>query len=153
MNCYEKTVDIEGKNYLIKIWDTAGQEKFAVMARSYYQRAHGMIVACAIDNRSSFENMKTWLNSVKENAETGVQIILIANKCDLDMREVSKQEITAKAESLGIEFFETSAKSNINIDEAFQKIIDKVFKSVYSKTTGITVGNTNDPSTSGKCCK
>ena len=107
MNCYEKTVDIEGKNYLIKIWDTAGQEKFAVMARSYYQRAHGMIVACAIDNRSSFENMKTWLNSVKENAETGVQIILIANKCDLDMREVSKQEITAKAESLGIEFFET----------------------------------------------
>ena len=58
MNCYEKTVDIEAMNYLIKNCDSVGQEKLAIMARSYYRRAHGMIVACAINNRSSYENNK-----------------------------------------------------------------------------------------------
>ena len=56
MNCYEKTVDIEAMNYLIKICDTVGQEKLTIMARSYYRRAHVMMVACAINNRSSYEN-------------------------------------------------------------------------------------------------
>ena len=87
-------MEIENKKYQIKIWDTAGQEKFAVMAKNYYKRAHGMIIACAINNRSTFDNLRIWLNSVKEKAESEIQIILIANKCDLEEeREVKKKLI------------------------------------------------------------
>ena len=112
-----------------------------------------MIIACAINNRPSFENLKTWLNSVRENAESEIQIILIANKCDLEEeREVRKEEIKAKADNLGIEVFETSAKSNTNIDEAFDKIIDKVFKAIYSKPVGIILEDTEGRAHSGKSC-
>jgi small GTP-binding protein len=137
------------------VWDTAGQEKFAVMAKSYYKRAHGMIIACAINNRSSFENLRTWLNSVKENAESEIQIILLANKCDLEEeREVKKEEIKSKADDLGIEFFETSAKTNTGIDEAFDKVIQKVFKVIYSKPKGIELNDNNEgrAMSGSKCC-
>ena len=147
-------VDIENKKYQIKIWDTAGQEKFAVMAKNYYKRAHGMIIACAINNRSTFDNLRVWLNSVKEKAETEIQIILIANKCDLEEeREVKKEEIKSKADELGIEFFETSAKTNFGVDEAFDKIIHKVFRAVYSRPIGLTLDDKIEERTmSGKKC-
>ena len=129
---YEKIVDLEDKKLLIKVWDTAGQEKFAVMAKSYYQRAHGMIIACAINNQRSFENLKTWLNSIKESAEENVQVILIANKCDLESeREVKTQDIAKRANEWNIEFFETSSKENINIDDSFNMIIKKVYQNLY----------------------
>ena len=144
---------------MIKVWDTAGQEKFAVMAKSYYKRAHGMIIACAINNRGTFENLRTWLNSVRENAEAEIQIILIANKCDLEEeREIKKEEIKSKADELGIEFFETSARTNYNVDEAFDKIIQKVYKSVYDnpsdKPVGIVLDGSSKKASSGRrCCK
>jgi len=51
-------IEIDNNLLHIKIWDTAGQEKFASIAKSYYQRAHGMIVTCALDNRKSFTNLR-----------------------------------------------------------------------------------------------
>lgn len=125
------------------------------MAKSYYKRAHGMIIACAINNRSSFENLRVWLNSVKEKAESEIQIILLANKCDLEEeREVKKEEIKGKADELGIEFFETSAKTNLGVDEAFDKIIDKVFRAVYSRPLGVTLDDKKENRTmsGNKCC-
>jgi small GTP-binding protein len=153
VECYDKDKYIENKKYLIKIWDTAGQEKFAVMAKSYYQRAHGLVLACAINNKNSFNNLKNWLNSIKENTVAeSIQLIIIANKCDLnDEREVSTEEIAKKAKELNVEYFETSAKENINIDEAFNTIVDKVFKNVYNKPKGFDL---NKGSSGGKkgCC-
>lgn len=158
MECYEKDKYMNNKKLLIKIWDTAGQEKFAVMAKSYYQRAHGIIVTCALNNKNSFYNLKNWLNSIKDNTQAeNIQLIIIANKCDLvDEREVLKSEIEAKANELNVEFFETSAKENINLDEAFNTIIDKVFNNVYKRQKGFDLGNNsngnNSGGGSGKCC-
>jgi small GTP-binding protein len=155
VECYEKDKYIDNKKLLIKIWDTAGQEKFAVMAKSYYQRAHGIIVACALDNKGSFYNLRNWLNSIKDNtAEESIQLIIIANKCDLTAdREVQKSEIEAKAKEIKAEYFETSAKENINIDEAFNTIIEKVYKNVYSRPKGFDLNNGGNNSTeSKKCC-
>jgi small GTP-binding protein len=156
VECYDKVKFIEDKKYQIKVWDTAGQEKFAVMAKSYYQRAHGIIVTCALNNRNTFYNLKNWLNSIKENTDTDtIQLIILANKCDLkDEREVETSEIADKARELGIEYFETSAKENIEIDEAFNKIIDKVFNAVYNKERGISLnsGQNSKSNDSGKRC-
>lgn len=156
MECYEKDKYIDNKKLLIKIWDTAGQEKFAVMAKSYYQRAHGIILTCALNNKGSFYNLRNWLNSIKENtAEESIQIIIIANKYDLaEEREVSKEEIEAKAKEINTEYFETSAKENINIDEAFNTIIEKVFKNVYIKKKGFDLNSSGGHSSDSgkKCC-
>jgi small GTP-binding protein len=150
---YEKIKTIDNKKIQVKIWDTAGQEKFAAIAKSYYQRAHGIILTCAINNKKSFNNLRTWLNSIKDTVnEENIQLIIIANKCDLEHeREVPKSEIAEKAKELDIEYFETSAKDNTNIDEAFDTITNKVYNKVYNKSVGINLskGNKKD---SG-CCK
>ena len=158
MECYEKDRYIDNKKLLIKIWDTAGQEKFAVMAKSYYQRAHGIIITCACNNKGSFYNLKNWLSSIKDNTQTeSIQLIIVANKCDLvEEREVLKEEIENKAKELQVEYFETSAKENMNIDEAFNTIIEKVYKNVYNPQKGFELGkdssNSNSSGISKKCC-
>ena len=153
--CYEKDKFIDDKKYLIKIWDTAGQEKFAVMSKSYYQRAHAIIITCAINNRNSYFNLKNWLNSIKDNTMAdSIQMIIIANKCDLGHdREVSTEELKEKADELNIEYFETSAKENIKIDEAFDTVVKKVFNNIYKRQKGFDL-NKNNGEFSGKkgCC-
>ena len=115
------------------------------MAKNYYQRAHGIVLTFALDKRSSFNNLKNWLNSIKENTSQEIPIIIMANKKDLvESREVPEEEIIEKANDLNVQYFETSAKENINIDEAFEKIIEKVFDSVYlSKTKGFDLDDKN----------
>jgi small GTP-binding protein len=153
--CYEKDKFIDDKKYLIKIWDTAGQEKFAVMSKSYYQRAHAIIITCAINNRNSYFNLKNWLNSIKDNTMAdSIQMIIIANKCDLSHeREVSSEELKEKADELNVEYFETSAKENIKIDEAFDTVVKKVFNNIYKRQKGFDL-NKNSGEFSGKkgCC-
>jgi small GTP-binding protein len=153
---YDKIVTYDDKDYLYKVWDTAGQEKFRVMARNYYQKAHGMILTCAINNRSSFENLRVWINALKDNVGLDrIQLIVIANKCDLDNeRCVSTEEIQQKANELGVEYYETSAKSGKGIDEAFDTIFRKVFLSVYKlegKGFSLNGDKNNNPSDS-HCC-
>jgi len=141
---------------LIKIWDTAGQEKFASITKNYYQRAHGMIVTCALDNRKSFTNLKNWLYSIKENnTNNELPIVIVANKCDLDeTREIRKEEIFCLSKEWNTNSFETSAKNGINVDEAFDYIINKIYKSIYKKSESF---NINEKTTEGNkkvsCCK
>lgn len=128
------------------------------MARSYYQKAHGMILTCAINDRESFINLRVWLGALKENVGIdSIQLIIIANKCDLeDEREVSTDEIKQKASQLGIEYFEASAKTGEGIDTAFNTILKKVYSSVY-KTNGFLLeqDTSRDQSVSilSRCCK
>jgi GTPase SAR1 family protein len=108
------------------------------MAKNYYQRAHGIILTFALDKRSSFNNLKNWLNAIRDNTTQEIPLIIMANKKDLvDTREVPEEEIIEKAKELNVLYFESSAKENIMIDEAFDKIIKMVYDSVYvSKTKG-----------------
>lgn len=126
------------------------------MAKSYYQRAHGIILACAINNRNSFYNLKNWLNSIKENTQADtIKLIILANKCDLEEeREVKTEEVESRAKDLNVEFYETSAKENINIDIAFNSIIDQVFKNVYNKPKGFNLGDEgeNEGGEKKRCC-
>lgn len=154
---YDKVIRYNEKDFLFKVWDTAGQEKFRVMSRSYYQKAHGMILTCAINNRDSFNNLRIWLNALKESVgfdNNNIQLIIIANKIDLEgEREVQEDEIKQKADDLGIEYFETSAKTGKGIDEAFDTIFKKVYKSIYNKKGfGLEEMGKGDQSGSS-CCR
>jgi len=114
-----------------------------------------MVVTCALDNRQSFNNLRNWMNSIRENSTNDdLPIILIANKSDLvDNREVQKHELQALANEWKIEFYETSAMSGTNIEPAFDKLINKIYNTIYKKDQGFSVNSSSEVKPKEKCCK
>ena len=88
-----KTMTKNEKQLKVQIWDTAGQEKYRAMASSYYRGASGVLIIFDITKRSSFENVTTWLDEVRNQSKEGVEAVLIGNKSDLqNQRTVSQEE-------------------------------------------------------------
>jgi len=117
-----KIIDIEDKQIKLQIWDTAGQENFRSITRSYYRGAAGILLVYDTTRRDTFTNVNGWLEEVNHHAnqDRDKTIILIGNKCDLnEKREVSTEEGAAFAKTNGLLFLETSAKTGHNVDEAF----------------------------------
>ncbi|XP_010563920.1 PREDICTED: ras-related protein Rab-13 [Haliaeetus leucocephalus] len=118
-----RTVDIDGKKIKLQVWDTAGQERFKTITTAYYRGAVGIILVYDITDEKSFENIQNWMKSIKENASAGVERLLIGNKCDMEAkRKVQRDEAEKLAKEHGIRFFETSAKSSVNVEEAFSTL-------------------------------
>ena len=115
-----KTIDINGKSIKIQIWDTAGQEAFQAITRTYYKGAIGALLVYDITRRETFTHATKWLDDVRTNSSKNVTVILIGNKKDLeDKRQVSYEEGEAFAKENGLMFLETSAKTAYNVVEAF----------------------------------
>nr|XP_033779469.1 ras-related protein Rab-13 [Geotrypetes seraphini] len=118
-----RTVDIEGKKIKLQVWDTAGQERFKTITTAYYRGAMGIILVYDITDEKSYENIQNWMKSIKENASAGVERLLLGNKCDIEnKRKVPMERAEKLAKEYGIRFFETSAKSSVNVEEAFNAL-------------------------------
>lgn len=75
-----------------------------------------MIIAFDLTNAESFEGVKTWMNSIYKHSDPSIAKVLVGNKFDLESeRVISKHEAQKIATEHGMEYFETSAKDNINI--------------------------------------
>jgi small GTP-binding protein len=117
----------DGKNYKIKICDTAGQERYRSLAINTIRRCDGIILMYSITNRNSFELISEWINNIYDLKDRETPIILIGNKCDLeDQRKVSREEGMNTAEKYKTTYFETSAKEGINVEEAIDELINKI---------------------------
>ena len=117
-----KILTLNDKNIKLQIWDTAGQERFKNITKNYFQSSDGFIVAYDITSRNSFVNVSTWLKEITNNAPEDTKKILIGTKCDLTNREVSTEEGQNLASENKMQFFETSAKNDINVKETFEAI-------------------------------
>ena len=118
-----KTFEIDSKKIKMQIWDTAGQERFKNIISSYYRGAHGILLLYDITDKDSFKNLNNWLIEIERNASKNVLRILIGNKCDLeDKREISFNQGKEFADTYGLKFIETSAKKNLNVNEAFETL-------------------------------
>ena len=120
---------IQIKNEIIKLllWDTAGQEKFRSITEAYYRGSHGVLIVYDITDLKSFKNIKRWLSDIKSHALEDVQILLVGNKCDLiENRQVSYEQGKKLADDVGINFIETSAKTSMNVEEAFMMISTQI---------------------------
>eukprot|EP00331_Platyophrya_macrostoma_P032407 CAMPEP_0176455248 /NCGR_PEP_ID=MMETSP0127-20121128/30496_1 /TAXON_ID=938130 /ORGANISM="Platyophrya macrostoma, Strain WH" /LENGTH=143 /DNA_ID=CAMNT_0017844813 /DNA_START=208 /DNA_END=639 /DNA_ORIENTATION=+ len=103
----------------MQIWDTAGQESFRSITRSYYRGSIGALLVYDISRRETFENLAKWLT------------ILIGNKSDLtNEREVSYEEGEKFAKKNNLMFLETSAKTAHNVEQAFFQTAEEVLKKV-----------------------
>jgi len=118
-----KTIELEGKRIKLQIWDTAGQERFRTITTAYYRGAMGILLIYDITNEKSFQNIRGWMSNIEKHAADGVEKLLVGNKCDMQAeREVSIERGQSLADEFKIGFFEASAKTNLNVTEAFQFI-------------------------------
>ena len=122
-------------DYLIQIWDTAGQENFRSVTRAYYKASAVAMVVYDITKEESFQHIESWLRDCKELAPGTVILVLIGNKSDLeDQRVIAKERGEIFAKENNMVFLETSALNGNGIKEAFEKsiqIVDQKIRSGY----------------------
>lgn len=122
-----KTIELEDKIVKLQLWDTAGQERFRTITRSYYRNAHGVILVYDVTDQRSFESVRSWIHDVDRFAREDVPKLLVGNKTDLEEeRVVPTKEGQALADSLGMGFVETSAKSAAGVEEAFVGLASQI---------------------------
>ena len=114
-----RTVEVDGKVVKLQMWDTAGQEGFRTITSSYYRGAQGIVVVYGLDDKKSFENVKQWVEEIDRYAGEGVVKLLVGNKCDVEARQVTREEAEKFAEELKMRYMETSAKTGENVEETF----------------------------------
>lgn len=124
-----KTVNINGKRIKLQIWDTAGQERFHTITTSYYRGANGIMMVYDITNTKTFDSVTKWLSNVSDHASADVRKVLLGNKSDQEeKRMISTARGQEIAQANGIQFFETSAKDNVLITEAFLHLATEIFE-------------------------
>ena len=127
----EKNIEVEKKKLRIQIWDTAGQEEFKSITRTYYKNCVCAIIVYDITSRNSFNDITNWIEDCIQSSPKTVLMALIGNKSDLkESRVVSTEEGQELADKYGILFYETSAKDGTNIKEIFQKTGQKIYKNI-----------------------
>lgn len=161
-----------------EIWDTAGQERFASLAPMYYRNAQSALVVYDLTKPTSLVKAKHWVAELQRQASPGIVIAMVGNKLDLtnedtpaaeetsvrmdadtegegeaaqengDARKVSTKEGRDYAEEEGLLFFETSAKTGVNVQEVFTAIANAIPETQMKGTkspgaTGTGTGQTN----------
>eukprot|EP00512_Aurantiochytrium_limacinum_P004059 CAMPEP_0171495444 /NCGR_PEP_ID=MMETSP0958-20121227/6149_1 /TAXON_ID=87120 /ORGANISM="Aurantiochytrium limacinum, Strain ATCCMYA-1381" /LENGTH=216 /DNA_ID=CAMNT_0012029435 /DNA_START=433 /DNA_END=1083 /DNA_ORIENTATION=+ len=124
-----KTIQLDDKTIKLQIWDTAGQERFRTITTSYFRGAQGILLVYDVTDRGSFDNIANWMGQISNHAESNISKVLIGNKADVDPSErvVSTEEGQKLAQEFGIDnFFEASAKQDINVKQAFEAVAKHV---------------------------
>jgi len=129
------------KKMKLSLWDTAGQETYKSITRSYFRGASGALLVFDITRRSSFESVTQWLHDLRQIAEEGIVVILVGNKLDLaeqttgveggTKRAVTKEEAEdwCRRENI-VRYVETSAKSGEGVEKAFLEVAERIYQNI-----------------------
>lgn len=140
-----KKILIGGEVYYIELWDTAGQERFRTICDSYYKGASGFIATFDLTENKSYQNIhNVWIKNILTYGRQNAVSILIGNKSDSIINDLKINEdirISANeySKESGIKYFETSAKTGENIEDAFTYLIGAIIKKQYHLSTSNSI--------------
>lgn len=157
-----RVIDIGAEKVKLQIWDTAGQESFRSIARSYYRDAAGALLVFDLTRRESFGHLHRWLQEARQFANPGITITLVGNKADMNhKRVIQKEEAEHFARENGLMYVEASAKTALSVDDAFLETAKVIWEKLNSGS--ITFRSTHDADSvplggstnkgKGGCCK
>ncbi|XP_029991865.1 ras and EF-hand domain-containing protein [Sphaeramia orbicularis] len=155
-----KRMLVDGEKTSLQIWDTAGQERFRSIARSYFRKAHGVLLLYDVTSESSFLNVRAWVDQIQESSDEKIPMCVIGNKVDLrdELPEgscVSSSHGEKLAKAYSALFCETSAKEGTNVVEAVLHLAREVKKNVTLRrqsNSQVRLNQTNRMKTLNGCC-
>ncbi|KAJ3125051.1 hypothetical protein HK100_011017 [Physocladia obscura] len=125
---YRKKVSLDNQECFVDILDTAGQEEYAAIRDNYYRSGEGFLCVFSLCEQESFEHTQEFRDQicrVLDNEQ--IPFILVGNKCDLEnQRKVSARDGEARAKQWGCTYLEASAKTRVNVEEAFHVLMRKI---------------------------
>jgi len=143
------TTPQQQKHMKLSLWDTAGQETYKSITRSYFRGASGALLVFDITRRATFDSVTGWLHDLRQIAEEGIVVILVGNKSDLaasdaaktkskapdapekHKREVDVEEAEAWCKQNDVlRYVETSAKSGEGVEKAFLEVAERIFQNI-----------------------
>jgi len=138
---FTKSVTICNKTVKVRLWDTAGIERFFsgshVLSRRIIQ---GILLSFDITCRKSFAEVPKLMSVIRQYAKVDVIIYLVATKIDLVAeRKVSKEEIEKVAKEYNLKYFETSAKNNINVTETIEGLVADILLKDFRKVLPVWI--------------
>ncbi|KAJ3212289.1 Ras GTPase [Dinochytrium kinnereticum] len=122
---YRKQASIEGEPAVLDVLDTAGQEEYSAMREQYMRSGDGFLLCFSITSRSSFQEIHTFHQQIlRVKDRDWFPVVLVGNKADLEnQRAISVAEAREAAKNFGCVYLETSAKTRVNVDEAFYNLV------------------------------
>jgi len=129
VNISEKIIKYNDSLVEFIIWDVAGQAKFQMMRKHFYQSADAQILMLDLTRPKTFQNISSWYSDIEEHLGEKTPGLIIANKKDLiNDRNVSKEQIKDIEKKLNLNVLETSALTGENVDESFIKLAETLIK-------------------------
>ena len=151
-----KTVNIKNKEIKLKIWDTAGEERFRNITQQYYKGADGIVLVYDVTDEASYDKIKDWMDQIISNTtRDNIGLVLLGNKCDFEERAITEEQGKKLAEELKISYFETSALNGQGINEAFEQLtldIMKIKGVDSGHDTSIELKKVKKKKAKGDCC-
>lgn len=148
---YRRKVTVNDSPCEIDILDTGGQEDYVRIKDNYFIGGEGFLCVFSIVERESFAAMNDHREQILRVKQTKkVPMILVGNKVDLEQRrEVSQQEAESLAQSWGVNYIETSAKTCVNVEKAYTTLLTEIIKSKQSIDEQLIK---KTPKKQNKCC-
>ena len=161
-----KNITLHNKSVKLKIWDTAGQERFRNITQQYYKGADGIVLVFDVTDASTFEKISEWMKQINLYTQPDkIGIVLLGNKVDMEPRQVKTEQGAEIAKKYGVQYFETSAHINFNVEESFKYLAEEIMKkknidiatettapSNPSKTIELTKESVNAKEKKKGCC-
>ncbi|XP_023162310.2 ras-related protein Rab-18 [Drosophila hydei] len=149
-------MNVDGIDYKVALWDTAGAERFRSLTPSFYRKALGAILVYDITNRESLVKLDAWMAELDSYSDNpNIAIIVAGNKIDQE-RVVDREDGRKFARKHRALFIETSAKCDQYVSDVFRDIVEKIVSSEYfvngSASNGLTIDNTQDVDSSASTC-
>ena len=147
----EKRLNLGNKSVKLNIWDTAGQERYHALGPIYYRDANGALLVYDITDRDSFTKVRNWVKELRKIIGNKIVLVIAGNKCDLEKyRQVEESEATEYAQSVGAIHIQCSAKTGVNVEQAFLEITKGMMNPPPTAGAGsANVGGTQNNSNNG----